>query len=214
MKTETNVKKNLSKYKIHTFILLAFSVGYSDSKDLGSYGQTFDISEENILKRIQEQLSIMESSGKIKEHQLLLTKRVNDRVMRPVPVEGLGDVQENSVKEYDPSFILDQDIRDHEGNLIGEKGSRYNPLDYMSFGAPLIIIDGDNDHHVNWSLSQEGKVVLVKGSPLSLENQYRKAFYFDQGGSITKRLGIDKVPAKVSQDGKILRIDFIDLTQN
>lgn len=196
------------------FSLLFLSKGEGWSKDFGSYGQTFEVIEENLLNRIQEQLAAINESGKMAEHQSTLTKRVNERVMRPVPVEGMTVVSQNSVKEYDPTFILDQDIRDHEGNLIGEKGAQYNPLDYRPFGIPLLFIDGDNDQQVSWSLSQEGKTVLVKGSPISLEKQYQKPFYFDQGGAIAKRLGIDKVPAKVSQDGKKLRIDFVKISEN
>lgn len=198
---------------LKVLVLTVLGGGMIQAKDLGSYGTTFDILEENLLARIQEKLSILEKSGEMKSHQLALTKRVNERVLRPLPVEGLSLVTQNSVKEYDPTFILDQDIKDHEGNLIGEKGTRYNPLDYMSFGVPLLFIDGDDDQQVNWSLSQEGKIVLVNGSPILLENQHQKPFYFDQKGAIAKRLDIDQIPAKVSQDGKKLRIEFVNLSE-
>lgn len=184
----------------------------SQAKDLGTYGATFEIVEDNFLTRIQERLANLEKSGKMKDHQQELIKRVKESVLIPSPVEGLKIVIENSIKEYDPTFILDRDIKDHEGNLIGGKGTHYNPLDYMSFGIPLLFIDADNDQQMNWSLSQEGKIVLVKGSPISLETKYQRQFYFDQGGSIVSKLGIDQIPAKVFQEGKKLKIKFVKLS--
>lgn len=192
-------------------LLIGGRGGDTEAKDLGSYGPTFDIVEENFLVRIQEKLAVLEKSGKMKDHQLELTKRVKERVLRPVPVGGLTVVTKNSVKEYDPTFILDQDIKDHEGNLIGKKGAIYNPLDYRPFGVPLFFIDGDDANQVSWALSGQGKIVLIKGSPLTLFKEFQHQFFFDQGGSIVKKFGIDQIPAKVSQEGKKLKIEFIKL---
>jgi conjugal transfer pilus assembly protein TraW len=38
---------------------------------------------------------------------------------------------------------------------------------------------------------------------------WKQTVYYDQGGSLVRRLGIRQVPAIVSQDGKRLRIDEV-----
>lgn len=189
-------------------LMIILTSGGGEAKDLGVYGTTFEIREENFLTHIQKKLTDLERSGKIKSHQEELIKRVQDRIERPVPIKGLQKAKSNSVKEYDPSFVLDRDIKDHEGRLIAAKGTFYNPLDIVSFGEPLLLIDGDDENHVQWALNQKGKCVLTSGSPVALERQYKRPFFFDQSGIIVKKLGIDEIPAMVSQSGNKLRIDM------
>jgi conjugal transfer pilus assembly protein TraW len=54
------------------------------------------------------------------------------------------------------------------------------------------------------------KPILVNGGPMDLMRRWKKRVYFDQGGSMVKRLGIENVPALVTQDGKRLRIDELE----
>ena len=51
------------------------------------------------------------------------------------------------------------------------------------------------------------KPVLTAGSWLALMRRWKQPVYFDQHGQITARLGITRVPALVTQDGRRLRID-------
>ena len=101
-----------------------------------------------------------------------------------------------------------------QGILIGhiQAGTSYNPLDHKSFGDPLIFIDGDDTDQVQWAISQDAKIILVNGSPLKLEKVHKRSFYFDQGGVLTEKLGINEVPSRVSQEDKDLVIETIPLT--
>lgn len=62
---------------------------------------------------------------------------------------------------------------------------------------------------MTWALQQEGKIILVQSSPLELEKQHHVSFYFDQGGTLTTKFGIDQVPARVSQQSKTLLIEMM-----
>ena len=137
--------------------------------------------------------------------------RVRQSIDRPRPVEGLQKATTYQLRDYDPSFILDKDIKDHEGNLIATAGTKYNPLDYHSFGKPILLIDGDDVSQVAWSLNQEGKIVLTKGAPLLLTKEYKRTFFFDQAGVLVNKLGVSKVPTRVSQKDKVLLIEKIPI---
>ena len=55
------------------------------------------------------------------------------------------------------------------------------------------------------------KPVLTGGSYLDLMRQWQLPVYHDQHGLLTRRFGIQQVPALVSQDGRQLRIDELAL---
>jgi conjugal transfer pilus assembly protein TraW len=188
-------------------LLLIFCVLPCSAKDLGVIGTTFDIVEKSLLKIIEEKLQELKVSGKLTDYQKELQERVRLSINRPRPVEGLQKTITYQSREYDPSFVLDKDIKDHEGNLIATAGTKYNPLDYHLFGKPLLLIDGDDVTQVAWALNQEGKIVLIQGTPLLLTKEHKRTFFFDQGGVLVRKLGLSKVPVRVSQKDKVLLIE-------
>lgn len=179
------------------------------AKDLGVIGQTFEIKERSLVEVIQEKLNRLQQSGEIVLHQQELQRRVEASIERPVAVSAIKKATAYKKHTYDPTLVLSADIKDHKGRVFAKKGETYNPLDYLSFGDPLLFIDGDDPDQVQWSLKQKGKRVLVKGAPLSLSRQHHTPFYFDQGGSLTTKLGIFEVPARVSQDHKVLVVEIL-----
>jgi conjugal transfer pilus assembly protein TraW len=69
----------------------------------------------------------------------------------------------------------------------------------------LLFIDGDEKAHVRWTLDKikndpAAKVILVKGSPLKLQERLDRPIYFDQYGTLATKLGIKQVPAIAFQD--------------
>lgn len=53
------------------------------------------------------------------------------------------------------------------------------------------------------------KPILVAGEPLNLMRDWKRQVFYDQGGTLVRRLGIHRVPAVVTQDGKRLRVDEV-----
>lgn len=180
------------------------------AKDLGIVGTTFEIHEKSLLKIIEERLQDLQTSGKLMDYQKELQKRSLHSVEHPQCVEGLQNATKYQSREYDPSFVLDKDIKDHEGNSIASAGTKYNPLDYHSFGKPLLLIDGDDISQVAWALNQEGKIVLTQGAPLLLTKEHKRTFFFDQGGLLVKKFDISKIPVRVSQKDKVLIVEEIN----
>lgn len=191
------------------FLALTLLISPSFAKNLGAYGPVFEIKEESLLQVIEKRLKSLKESGKLELHQQELARKAEDKVKRPTPVTGITIAQTYQQREYDPSFVVSQDIKDHQGNLIAKKGASYNPLDVASFGVSLVFIDGDNASQVQWAISQKGKIVLTNGAPLELEKHHSRPFYFDQGAVLTSKFGIEEVPARVSQQGKKLLVEIV-----
>lgn len=193
--------------------MMLLTMEFVSAKNLGVYGLVFEIKEESLLTVIEQRLKHLKENGKLVDLQQELARKAEEKVKRPIPVAGISVAQTYQQREYDPSFIVSQNIKDHQGNLIAKKGDTHNPLDTTGFGVPLVFIDGDDESQVQWAISQQGKIILINGAPLKLEKQYNQPFYFDQGAVLTKKFEIEEVPAKVSQQGKMLLIESVPIAK-
>jgi conjugal transfer pilus assembly protein TraW len=183
-----------------------------EAKSLADLASTFEIEEESFLTMIQRRVEQARVDGKLEVLEEDVKKRVKERVMTPVPVQGLQKTQEERSWYFDPSITLDHDIRDHKSNLIHPKGTTLNPLSVLSWRHPMILIDGSDEEQVSWAVSQVksgGKIVLTKGSPITLFRKTGQRFYFDQGGKITQRFQIKQIPARITQEGQKLLIEEV-----
>lgn len=192
------------------FLALSFPL---HGKDFGVQGATFKILEESMLAVIQNRLKALESSGKLEAHQKEIQGRVRHSLEHPLPVVGIQTVQSNRSWLYDPSLVMEGDIKDHQGNIIAARGTRVNPLDSRSFGKALLLIQGENERQVAWALRQGGKIVLVSGKPFQLAKTHRQPFFFDQGGIVCQKFGIQAVPARISQEGKMLLVEELAIRE-
>ena len=178
------------------------------AKDFGVEGYTYEIIEEDILKLIESRLAKVDLDRLNNE----MKNKTTEYVERPTAVTGITKAKQDKVFYYDPTYILQNDISDHEGRLIHRAGTRVIPLVYLPLTEELIFIDGDDKEQVTLALNHrkvkdgKTKIILVKGSPLELQRNHKIWIYFDQGGVITQKLGITEVPAIVEQESLKLKI--------
>ncbi|MFN7365596.1 MAG: type-F conjugative transfer system protein TraW [Alphaproteobacteria bacterium] len=196
-----------------SFVFLFLTIPFmdADAKSLGKQGAVFPIKEESLIDVIQSRLMAAQKEGKIEKLNQEFAKRVKESALNPKPVEGLSKATFPRSFYYDPSLRIEQDIKDHEGRFIAKKGTVLNPLDYLSWGEPLLLIDGLDEEQLQWSLTQKGKVVFVSGSSIEAEGRLKRPIYFDQAGKITSKFSIRCVPARISQSGKRLKIEELVL---
>jgi len=180
-------------------------------KDYGTRGHIFPIKERSLLEVIEEKLKLAQKNGTIKNLQGQFQEKVKQKISHPNPVSGIRHTVAPSWHTFDPTYTQSATVKDHLGKVIVKKGTTVNPLDHIAWGEPLIFIDGEEASHINWAMQQEGKIIIVKGAPLELHQKYNRWFYFDQAGLLTKRFAITQVPARVIQDGKVLKIEEIKL---
>ena len=228
LKTKTlgvsHIWETPSVYFIFALFLLCPSISYS--ADLGTHGTTYEIQEQDLIEYIKSKLKTMEESGELQKKQEEMQKQTKERAMRPKPVEGITNAKEYREYTYDPTFILDEDIKDSTGKILFVKGTKVNPLDTLPFTKTLIFLNGDDEEQVNWGVEQykkmqddskkgeNVKLILTNGSPIELMEKYKIRFYFDQSGYLTKKLNIKHVPAIMKQEGKGLLIKEIPIKED
>ena len=195
-------------------LVLSFNGGAS-AEHLGTYGETFEITEENLLAQIARRLNEMQASGELDRLTGEFADRAKAKIKRPPPVFGITHTSEPKSWDYDPSWTAPEDITDTEGRLVIAAGQVVNPLDAVRMRTPLLLIDGDEPAHVDWALSQAetsrwgAKIILTNGAPFELEKRVQQPVYFDQEGLITSKFGIRAVPAKISQSGRMLKVEEV-----
>ncbi|AIT82493.1 type-F conjugative transfer system protein TraW [Novosphingobium lubricantis] len=181
-----------------------------EAKDYGQAGQAFPIIEPDLLATIEARLRRAEASGELTRMNEVFAKRVEAKVRRPKPVEGLTPARIARSWDYDPTVAIERDIRDQKGNLIAAAGQKVNPLDFVAIRQDLVFIDGDNTDQLAWATARytdlNAKIIFVNGSPIEQMTAKKRRFYFDQEGRLTSTFGIEHTPAIVSQAGKVMRV--------
>ncbi|MBY0281124.1 MAG: type-F conjugative transfer system protein TraW [Alphaproteobacteria bacterium] len=182
-------------------------------KDFGVVGTTFEIIEENLLEVIENKLKKLNEDGSLQKHQQKIVLETQEKIKRPKPVAGIQHTKETRSFIYDPSLTVPYDLKDHQGKIFHAKGTKVNPLDSKSLSKPLVFIDGDDFSQVSWAIGQEpyALIILTNGSPFELMEKLDHPIYFDQEGTLTKKLGILQVPARVTQQEKHLLIEELNL---
>ena len=170
-------------------------------------GRTFPIEEKPFGADIT-----MPNEAAIKKMQEEQLEMVKAYIEQPPAVKGLEEAKAYRAFYYDPIFRVKEDIKTLDGRVIASEGQLVNALDDPTIASAcnLIFFDGSNEKHVEWAKQHmEVKWILVKGSPLDLEDETNHDVYFDQQGMYCKQFGIEKVPAKVSVEGKRVLIEEV-----
>lgn len=176
-------------------------------------GPTYNIIEPDMLEVIEKRLKGLEKSGEMAKLIAEAKERSLNSVQYPTRVAGLGRSTENRTYYFDPSVAVTQDIRDTTGRLIVKAGTRVNPFEFASLTTWILFFDGTDPKQValaervgkqyDWNITP----VLVAGAPLELQRKWKRRVYFDQGGTLVTKMGIQNVPALVTQERKEFRID-------
>lgn len=192
---------------IGSLLVLATEV---QAKDFGVQGHVFEIAEQDFLEVINARLKAVDWN----QFNQKIQNKTKDYVENPAPVSSITRAKEAKTYLYDPTYVLTQDIYDHTDKLIHSRGTKVNPLEFTSLKEALLFIDGDDETQINLALKQykekneKLKIVLIKGSPLKIQRKEKVWIYFDQGGVLTRKLGIAEVPALVTQEGLKLKIQI------
>jgi conjugal transfer pilus assembly protein TraW len=183
------------------------------AQHLGVIGPIYPLAEPSLLALIQSKLRELTANGGLERLQRESQARIRRQIEEPAPVAGLTRTATARTFHFDPSIEVPYPISDAEGRLIVAPGTRVNPLDVASLSRSLFFFDARDAEQVELArrelAGQRGhvKLILTGGSYLDLMRRMKQTVYYDQQGLLTTRLGIRQVPARVTQDGKRLRID-------
>lgn len=198
-----------------SLLLICTHVG---AESLGVYGKTWEIGERDFLDVIHERTVEFEKSGKLAELKKQAQNKVRDRILNPTPIEGIKAAAHGTERTYyyDPSFVVEKTITDHQGNIVVPAGRKVSPLSFIPLSKPLLFIDARDKRQVEYAhgfITKEPrtKVILVAGSWVELTRTWRTQVFYDQAARIVHKFGIEQVPAIVRQQGEVLKIDEIAL---
>ncbi|WP_068637779.1 type-F conjugative transfer system protein TraW [Thauera butanivorans] len=186
--------------------------------DLGTHGPVYPIEEPDLLEALAAQVQQKIDSGEWARIQREAQTRVIQNAQAPKPVAGLGVSRQARHWTFDPSIVLSEAITDREGRILFPAGTRVNPLDVVDLAEPLLFFDARDDAQVALAAAvieqRAGAVtpVLVGGAWAPLAESWQRRVYFDQSGILSQRFGLSSVPALVTQDGALLRIDELPVT--
>jgi conjugal transfer pilus assembly protein TraW len=183
------------------------------AQHLGVIGPVYPIAEPSLLAVIQSSLQGLAAGGGLERLQRESQARVRRQIEEPTPVAGLNRTATARTFHIDPSIEVPYPVTDAEGRLIVAPGTRVNPLDVVSLSRPLFFFDARDAEQVDRARREltehrgQVKLILTGGSYLDLMRRWKQTVYYDQQGLLTTRLGIRQVPARVTQDGRRLRVD-------
>lgn len=205
--------------KMKSIFLLTILVATSClADDLGIVGNTYPITEPDMIAWIKAKAATMMQNGEWQKIQNQAIDKAKQQINHPVAVAGISDAQVTNVSYYKPMVQAKKDVTDTRGHIIVKAGN-YNALRYKPFDVQLLFINGNNQKQVDWALAKNAesdvrtKIVLTQGSFMDLDKKHKVWFYYDQNGKYTQKLNIKHVPAIVVQDGEQLKITEIANTE-
>jgi len=179
------------------------------------HGKLYEIDEPDLLASINDKLVSMQASGELAAANSQMQQDTKSYVMSPPRVEGIITAIKPRIWTLDPSIKVHEDIKDADGRLIQKAGTRVNPLESLRLSKFLLFIDGSDEKQIAWAIDihkkEKTKIIFIGGEVIRLMDEHKIRFYFDQKGKLTSRLGIKQVPAKVQQEGNLLRIEEVVL---
>ena len=185
------------------------------ASDHGVVGQTFPVIETDLLSVIEQRLTKLQASGGIDRMNAEFVRRAEAKVRRPTPVAGITPATQARVWAFDPTIVIEKDVKDQKGNFVARAGQTVNPLDFVAMHQALVFVDGDDKAQMEWATSQysdlKAKIILVSGSPIEEMTARKRRFYFDQEGRLTGKFGVRHTPAVAEQDGKVIKVSEIKL---
>ena len=192
---------------------LALAAGTVAAKDLGVRGAVWRIEEPDLLTEIEERLESMETSEELTRMRREAVESARARIEAPPRVAGIAPAREHGTRLFDPSVMVERDVRTADGRLIAARGTRINPLERHPLTRDLLFIDATRPVEVDWAIAREkpSVIVLLAGRPLELMRAHGRAFFFDQGGRLARRFGLRATPSVVSAKGDFLRITEVPL---
>jgi len=183
--------------------LVLFCNGTS-AKNIGQYGQIFQVAEEDIRQIIMKRLESMQHSGELLHVQREIEQRIAAHTIRPKPLT-LTTTSNPRTFRIDPTVTVSHDLWTPDGLLIAKAGLRINPFERVHFSKTLFFFNADDKKQVAWVKKHYADYNHVKfiltGGDVRVAAELFGRIYFDINGLISTRLHVKHVPSIVNQDG-------------
>jgi conjugal transfer pilus assembly protein TraW len=174
--------------------------GHQKWEKWDKWGNTYEIGEEDIVKYIGRNQAMLEARTREKIEEIKGKIYALNKYRGRFP-----QVEKETVYLIDPTYTLQEDIRDQNGNIVFAKGIKANPADYGTLGR-YVIIDGNDPKQVEFAVKGGfRKIMIVAGDIAKLTAEYRQRFYF-VNDRIIDLVKLKRVPAVFEQEGSHVKV--------
>lgn len=202
--------------KIRVGFVLAILYTPLFAASLGVIGEVFPVAEQSFLVFIQFRLKELEKTGQLDAITQHWQQQVEEHVHRPTPLLLPHAIHPRSFL-YRPEVTIDSDIKDATNHVLIAKGTTINALSQLPHYNPCwLFLNAENATELRWAKQaiqtyHNPKIILTGGAIQDAEASLQTVIYFDQGGVITQKLGIQSTPARVTRRGNTLLIEELAL---
>lgn len=186
-----------------------------NAEDFGTYGSTYPIIEKSMIDAIKEKFQGMMDSGEWDTYVQEYKQKTLDGILKPKGRD-FPHALTNATRHFDPTITLIEDIPLPDGGYLARKGDKINPLDNLGLSKPVLFVDGREPKQIQWAMAQKNDnpssiIILTDGEWMKQIETQKVRFYFDQMGHLSDRFDIQRTPSKVTQDGRMLKIEEFTL---
>jgi len=195
--------------KIITFITIILTIsmhGETLAKDLGKYGATYPIIEEDAISQLKKAIAKYDwEKFKIKQKEKIKNFKPKDLVDLPV-------AKEDKVFKVDMTGAIKEDIIGRDGEVIYPKGYRYNPMEYVFMRRIIVFINGKDEKQIEWykkspyPTDMRTMLLITDGSYLDVRKKLNTLTVYYANREIIERMGIKAVPSVAVQKGTELEV--------
>jgi conjugal transfer pilus assembly protein TraW len=195
--------------KIITFITIILTIsmhGETLAKDLGKYGATYPITEEDAISQLKKAIAKYDwEKFKIKQKEKIKNFKPKDLVDLPV-------AKEDKVFKVDMTGAIKEDIIGRDGEVIYPKGYKYNPMEYVFMRRIIVFINGKDEKQIEWykkspyPADMRTMLLITDGSYLDVRKKLNTMTVYYANREIIERMGIKAVPSVAVQKGTELEV--------
>lgn len=189
--------------------LVAF-VPSVQAKNIGTFGMTYRIVEQDALVEIEDRARQVDWSKVFDKRKIVNYQGPPDRIHLP-------RTKRNRSFQVDMSYTTKIDVPDGKGGILYPMGYTFNPLDYVAYPKTLVVINGTDSEQVKWFAASEYDkrldvmLLLTEGSFGAVSKKIsRPLFYSDR--KMIERFKLQAVPSVIRQKGRVMEITEIKLS--
>ena len=203
----------MKKTIILIMIILVNSVPVAvPAKDLGKYGATYAIVEEDWITMMKNKISKYDW-GKFEKQQIEKIKNYKPKDLADLPAAA-----EDKIFKVDMTYTLKDDIVGRDGVVLYPRGYQFNPMEYVFMRRIIVFINGKDERQIDWYKKSpypndmRTMLLITDGSYLYIKNRLKTAVYYATR-EIIDRMGIKAVPSVAVQKGTDLEVREYALTE-
>ncbi|HWP91768.1 MAG TPA: hypothetical protein VNN20_06190 [Thermodesulfobacteriota bacterium] len=190
-----------------TFVVVRPCALQAEPKDLGVYGKLYPIEEVDLLAYIQERAREVNPEE--------LNKKMREDFERSLEVSlNIPEAKEVRTRYVDPSIIVTSPVYDHKGHVIASSGS-INPLEKLQLTNTIVALKESQTEIIpQLKKSHKNLLVLLTDGNLPRAAEKIGQMVYKGDSHILERLGVERVPSVITQEGVRLKVEEIPVKSN